>query len=65
MNEQLPVQLSFDVSLPERAQRIRDLIGTARTCFIEIGRELIELKVYLHTLAKRVVASPFALGRQI
>ena len=41
MNEQLPVQLSFDVSLPERAQRIRDLVGTARTCIIEIGRELI------------------------
>jgi hypothetical protein len=27
--------------LPERAQRIRDLVGTARTCIIEIGRELI------------------------
>jgi hypothetical protein len=38
------VQLSFDVSLPERAQRIRDLVGTARTCIIEIGRELIAAK---------------------
>lgn len=27
--------------LTERAQRIRDLVGTARTCIIEIGRELI------------------------
>jgi hypothetical protein len=27
--------------LPERAQRIRDLVGVARTCIIEIGRELI------------------------
>lgn len=45
MNEQLPaVQLSFDVSLPERAQRIRDLVGVARTCIIEIGRELIAAK---------------------
>ncbi len=44
MNEQLPVQLSFDVSLPERAQRIRDLVGTARVCIIEIGRELIAAK---------------------
>lgn len=44
MNEQLPVQLSFDVSLPERAQRIRDLVGVARTCIIEIGRELIVAK---------------------
>ena len=46
MNEQLPVpvQLSFDVSLPDRAQRIRDLVGTARMCIIEIGRELIAAK---------------------
>jgi hypothetical protein len=36
--------LSFDVSLPERAQRIRDLVGVARTCIIEIGRELIAAK---------------------
>jgi hypothetical protein len=44
MNELFPVQLSFDVSLPERAQRIRDLVGVARTCIIEIGRELIAAK---------------------
>jgi hypothetical protein len=44
MNEQLPIQLSLDVSLPERAQRIRDLVGVARTCIIEIGRELIAAK---------------------
>lgn len=46
MNEQLPmpVQLSFDISLPDRAQRIRDLVGVARSCIIEIGRELIEAK---------------------
>jgi hypothetical protein len=47
MNEQLPVQLSFDVSLPERAQRIRDLVGTARLCILEIGRELIAAKAML------------------
>jgi hypothetical protein len=44
MNQQLPVQLSFDVSLPERAQRIRELVGTARLCILEIGRELIAAK---------------------
>jgi hypothetical protein len=44
MNEQLPIQMSLDVSLPERAQRIRDLVGVARTCIIEIGRELIAAK---------------------
>jgi Protein of unknown function (DUF3102) len=44
VNEQLPVQLSFDISLPERAQRIRDLVGTARICIIEVGRELIAAK---------------------
>ena len=44
MNEQLPVQLSFDISLAERAQRIRNLVGVARTCIIEIGRELIAAK---------------------
>lgn len=44
MNEQLPIQLSLDISLPERAQRIRDLVGVARTCIIEIGRELIAAK---------------------
>jgi hypothetical protein len=44
MNEQLPVQLSFDVSLPERAQRIRNLVSVARGCIIEIGRELIAAK---------------------
>jgi hypothetical protein len=28
----------------ERAQRIRDLVGVARGCIIEIGRELIKAK---------------------
>ena len=28
----------------DRAQRIRDLVGVARTCIIEIGRELIAAK---------------------
>ena len=31
-------------SLEERAQHIRDLVGTARHCIIEIGRELIAAK---------------------
>ena len=48
MNEQLPiampVQLEMELTLPERAQRIRDLVGTARLCIIEIGRELIAAK---------------------
>ena len=48
MNEQLliamPVQLEMELTLPQRAQRIRDLVGTARTCIIEIGRELIAAK---------------------
>jgi Protein of unknown function (DUF3102) len=48
VNEQLPVQLSFDVSLPERAQRIRDLVGTARVCIIEIGRELHAARGQIH-----------------
>ena len=30
--------------LAQRAQRIRDLVGVARTCIIEIGRELIAAK---------------------
>jgi hypothetical protein len=30
--------------MPERARRIRDLVGVARTCIIEIGRELIAAK---------------------
>jgi hypothetical protein len=30
--------------IEQRAQRIRDLVGTARTCIIEIGRELIAAK---------------------
>jgi hypothetical protein len=44
MNEQLPIPLpsrQHTTLLPERAQRIRDL---ARTCIIEIGRELIAAK---------------------
>jgi Protein of unknown function (DUF3102) len=45
VNEQLPislpVQFEMELSLPERAQRIRDLVGTARLCIIEIGRELM------------------------
>ena len=48
MNEQLPIQMSLDVSLPERAQRIRDLVGVARTCIIEIGRELIAARREIH-----------------
>lgn len=47
MNEQLPismVQLELELTLPQRAQRIRDLVGTARLCIIEIGRELIAAK---------------------
>jgi hypothetical protein len=30
-----------NTTLPQRAQRIRDLVGTARTCTIEVGWELI------------------------
>ena len=46
MNEQigLPLPLTNIVALPERAQRVRDLVGVARTCIIEIGRELIAAK---------------------
>jgi hypothetical protein len=46
MNELFPV-LSREVPVPllsERAQRIRDLVGPARTCIVEIGRELIAAK---------------------
>jgi hypothetical protein len=47
MNDQmtLPMVLADDaVTLDERAQRIRDLVGVARVCIIEIGRELIAAK---------------------
>jgi hypothetical protein len=32
------------IRLKERAQRIRELVGAARSCIIEIGRELIQAK---------------------
>ena len=32
------------IPLDQRAQRVRDLVGAARTCIIEIGRELIKAK---------------------
>ena len=35
---------THDASPCERAQRIRDLVGTARVCIIEVGRELIAAK---------------------
>ena len=47
MNDQmtLPMVLADDaVTLDERAQRIRDLVGVARGCIIEIGRELVEAR---------------------
>jgi hypothetical protein len=47
MNDQmtLPMVLADDaVTVDERAQRIRDLVGVARVCIIEIGRELIKAK---------------------
>lgn len=48
MNEQLPIQLSpqlsFDMTLPDRARRIRNLVDVARGCIIEVGRELIAAK---------------------
>lgn len=34
--------------LSERAQRIRDLVGVARICIIEIGRELAEARKIIH-----------------
>jgi hypothetical protein len=40
----LALPMSNSIALPERAQRIRDLVGVARTCIIEIGRELIAAK---------------------
>jgi hypothetical protein len=48
MNEMMsPAQMSLDLTLPERAQRIRDLVGTARLCIIEVGRELIAAKAQI------------------
>jgi hypothetical protein len=48
MNEQLPIVLPTTTpALADRAQRIRDLVGVARTCIIEIGRELIAAKADL------------------
>jgi hypothetical protein len=47
LNEQLPIALPLwqsTVPVADRAQRIRDLVGVARTCIIEIGRELIAAK---------------------
>ena len=46
MNDQtaLTLPMSPVVPLADRAQRIRDLVGVARTCIIEIGRELIAAK---------------------
>lgn len=37
-------RLDVPVELTERAQRIRELVGAARSCIIEIGRELIAAK---------------------
>src|SRR4051794_21582135 len=34
--------------LTQRAQRIRDLVGTARTCIIEVGRELLAARREMH-----------------
>jgi len=49
MNEQLPVPafLTPAVPLPQRAQRIRDLVSVARGCIIEVGHELIAAKAEL------------------
>jgi hypothetical protein len=46
MNEQLPIALPFDhpPGLPERAERVRNLVSTARVCILEIGRELLAAK---------------------
>jgi hypothetical protein len=47
----VPAVLKAPTSCPilaHRAQRIRDFVGTARTCIIEIGRELIAAKEELN-----------------
>ncbi|HEY2617819.1 MAG TPA: DUF3102 domain-containing protein [Acetobacteraceae bacterium] len=45
MNEQLPIAWpSNHPALPERAERVRNLVNTARVCILEIGRELIAAK---------------------
>lgn len=49
MNEQLPIPLpiSNEIGLPERAHRIRSLVNVVRGCIIEVGRELIAAKAEL------------------
>jgi hypothetical protein len=44
MNDLFPIALPNAPFVAERAQRIRDLVGTTRTCIIEVGRELIAAK---------------------